>query len=145
MATLSAINDFLAQKKLALIRTSRTAKIAGSSINKELEKRGYAVSVVYLDEEEKGTTLGALKEPVGGVIIAVPADLSEKAVNQAIAAKINRVWLQLGAESEKVVGLCKEKGITVISGECVMMFAEPVKSYHAFHRWLWKVFGKLPN
>jgi len=25
------------------------------------------------------------------------------------------------------------------------MFAEPVKSFHAFHRWIWKLLGKLPK
>ena len=27
--------------------------------------------------------------------------------------------------------------------DCVLMYAQPVKSVHAFHRGIWKVFGQL--
>ena len=145
MTTRAAINDFLARKKLALIRSSRTKPVRGSSIDKELASRGFSVSVVYLDEQGKGATLKALNGSFDGVIIAVPAELSEKAVGQAVDAGIPRVWLQLGAESAPAIDLCIKKGITVVSGECILMFADPVKSYHAFHRWLWKLLGKLPE
>jgi hypothetical protein len=33
----------------------------------------------------------------------------------------------------------------VVQKECILMFAEPVKSIHGIHRWIWKVLGKLPN
>jgi predicted CoA-binding protein len=125
------------------VRTSRTTRVAGFKIDEELGKKGYTVSVVYLDEESPGSTLGELKDPVGGVIIVVPSEQSEKAVLQAIKAKIPRVWLQKGSESAAAIKLCQDKGITVIQGECLMMFAEPVKSFHAFHRWIWKLQGKI--
>jgi predicted CoA-binding protein len=118
--------------------------VAGFSIDKELIARGYAVSVVYLDEETSGATLRSLKNPVGGVIVAVPASQAEIAVRQALEAKISRVWLQQGSESDAAIKLCAENQITAIHGECVMMFADPVKSFHAFHRWINKIFGKLP-
>jgi predicted CoA-binding protein len=145
MASRMIIDEFMSQKKLALVRASRTTKVAGFSIDKELGKRGYAVSVVYLDENTPGASLADLKEPVGGVIIAVPADQTEKAVREAIKAKIQRVWMQTGAESPAALKLCAENKITAISGECVMMFAEPVKSFHTFHRFVMKLTGKLPK
>jgi uncharacterized protein len=145
MVSRSTINEFMAQKRLALIRASRKTKIQGFSIDKELGAKGYSVSVVYLDEEGSGSKLADPKEPAGGLIIAVPADQTEKAARLAIEAKIPRVWMQKGSENEAALRLCGETGITAIHGECVMMFAEPVKSFHAFHRWLWKTLGKLPN
>jgi hypothetical protein len=30
-----------------------------------------------------------------------------------------------------------------VYGHCVMMYADPVQSVHAFHRWLAKSFGRL--
>jgi predicted CoA-binding protein len=138
------INEFMAQKKLALVRASRKTPVSGFSIDKELGAKGYSVSVVYLDEDTPGSKLKDLKEPMGGVILAVPSDQTEKAVRQAIEAKITRVWMQKGSESKPAIKLCEEKGISVIYGECIMMFAEPVKSFHAFHRFLCKLFGKLP-
>jgi predicted CoA-binding protein len=53
--------------------------------------------------------------------------------------------MQQGSESEKAINYCNENGIDVIHGECILMFAEPVESIHKFHKWLWKIFGKLPK
>lgn len=85
------------------------------------------------------------KRPIGGLMIAVPRDQIEDAVRMAIDAKISRIWIQEGSETEGAIKLCQENGISVIHGECILMFAEPVKSFHAFHRWIWKLRGKLPN
>jgi uncharacterized protein len=139
------IDEFVAQKSLALVRVSRKKRISGVNIDKELQAKGYSVSVVYLDEKEAGSRLVDLKEPIGGVICAVPPDQTEKAVLQAVDAKIPRVWMQKGSESKAAVELCEEKGISAIQGQCIMMFAEPVRSFHAFHRGVLKLFGKLPN
>lgn len=145
MRSRAMIDEFLAQRRLGLVRASRNTPVSGFSIDKELGARGYIVSVVYLDENGPALNIRNLKEPVGGVIIAVPADQAEKAVRQAIDAKIPLLWLQRGSESKSAIRLCEQKEVSVIYGECVMMFAEPVKSFHAFHRWIRKVSGKLPK
>jgi uncharacterized protein len=145
MVSRKMIDEFMARKKLALVRASRKTPIRGVSISKELEAKGYTIFLVYLDEEVSGSKLKDLKEPVGGVIIAVPANQTERAVLQAIEAKIPWVWMQKGSESVAAIRFCEDKKIQVIHGECVMMFAEPVKSFHAFHRWVWKSLGKLPK
>lgn len=145
MISRAKVDEFMAQKKLALVRASRKTRVSGFLIDKELEARGYSVSVVYLDEDAPGSKLKDLKEPVGGVIIAVPADLCQKAVSQAVDAKIQRIWIQKDSASKEALQLCEQKGISVVYGECIMMFAEPVKSFHAFHRWIMKLLGKLPN
>ena len=142
MATRALIDEFLSHRKLALVRSSRNTPVRGISINRQLEP-GYSVTVVYLDEIDKGERLSTLKEPVEGVIIAVPPDQSERAVKEVVAAKIPRVWLQQGAESKAAISLGETNGMTVIHGSCILMYAEPVKSVHAFHRWLWKTFGLL--
>jgi len=145
MTSRAMINEFFAQDRLALVRISRKAKVLGCKVDKELSTKGYSVSVVYLDEDEPGSRLVDLKTPVGGVMIAVPPDQTERAVQEAIQAKIPRIWIQEGSESQAALKLCEENGISVIHGECILMFAEPVRSFHAFHRWIWKLLGKLPN
>jgi predicted CoA-binding protein len=143
MTTRAQIDDFLSYHNLALVRASRATQVRGVKIDEQLGPKGYVISVVYLDESnDPKLRLNALKTPVDGVIIAIPAAQSEKAVREAIDAKIPRVWLQPGSESKPVISLCEEKGISVIHGACIMMYAEPVKSFHAFHRGMWKVFGR---
>jgi hypothetical protein len=39
----------------------------------------------------------------------------------------------------------KASRITVISGQCILMFLEPVVSAHAVHRWINKVVGAYPR
>jgi predicted CoA-binding protein len=145
MATRTTIDEFLTNNRLALVRSSPSSVIRGAKIDEELGAKGYEVTVVYLDESVSKPRLNTLKEPVEGVIIAVPQDQSEKAVREAIEAKIPRVWLQRGCESKTAIALCEQDGIPVVHGECVLMYAEPVRSFHAFHRWVWKVLGKYAN
>jgi predicted CoA-binding protein len=143
MATQALIDEFLGHKKLGLLRLSPTTPVAGGKIDDALKPLGYDVTVVYLDDSVTEPRLGTLKEPVEGVIIAVPKKYSEKAVKEAIEAKIPRVWIQNGSQSQAALDLCEANSMPVVSGACVMMYAEPVKSVHAFHRRLWKLFGLL--
>jgi predicted CoA-binding protein len=98
---------------------------------------------VYLDDSVPEPRLTNLKDPVEGVIVAVPPNQCEKAVREAIEANIPRVWLQNGCESKSAIELCEQRGVSAVHGACVLMYAEPVKSIHAFHRWLWKTLGRL--
>ena len=64
---------------------------------------------------------------------------------EANEAGIKKIWMQQGSESPKAIKFCKENGIELVEGECIMMFSEPVKSIHKFHRGLNKLFGKYPK
>ncbi len=143
MATRAAIDEFLSHKKLGLMRLSKNTLVHGVLMDDELRPKGYEVTVVYLDESTGGPTLSSVKDKVEGVIIAVPKDQAEKAVKEAIAAGIPRIWLQAGSETPEAIALCEQNKASVVSGACVLMYAEPVSSFHKFHRWLWKTFGLL--
>ncbi len=143
MATQAMIDEFLGHKKLALVRSAPTKAVAGAKIDEELKPKGYDVTVVYLSDTVTEPRLSTLKEPVEGVIIAVSKPYAEQAVKEAIAAGIPRVWIQNGCQSQAAIDLCEANGMPVVSGACVLMYAQPVQSVHAFHRWLWKRFGRL--
>ena len=57
---------------------------------------------------------------------------------------ITHIWMQPGSESAAAIAEAAKAGITVISGECILMFLEPVESFHAFHRFV-KVVGRYPK
>jgi len=145
MTSRAMVDEFFAQEQLALMRASRKAKVLGCKIDKELNAKGYSVSVLYLDEDEPGSRLMDLEPPATGLMIAVPSAQTEAAVQEAIKAKIQRIWIQEGSQSQAAIELCEAHDIALIHGECILMFAEPVKSFHAFHRWIWKLLGKLPK
>jgi len=112
--------EFLSHKNLALIRLSAQSPVMGVKMDEELRPKGYDVSVVYLNTSEADPAISDVKDKVEGAIIAVPR-----------------------AESKEAIALAEEKGVPVVSKACVLMYAQPVKSVHAFHRGLWKMFGLL--
>lgn len=149
MTSKKMIDDFFAERKLALVRSSPEGPKFGN-IYTELTSRDYKVFRVCpgYKKSQNGDYwegLTELPETVGGVIITTPIKTTIDVIKQAAEAKIPKVWMQLGSESKEAIQLCNDNNIAVIHGECIMMFAEPVKSIHGFHRWVWKILGKLPN
>ncbi len=149
MATRAAVEEFLGQRTLALVGASRSGRGFGNVVLRELRARGWKVVPVHpeaasLEGEPCVATLAALPEPVGGVIVSVPPATAVRVVREATAAGITRVWLQRGAQSPEVEQVAREAGMTLVSGECVLMYAEQVSGIHRFHRALRRWFGTLP-
>lgn len=150
MTTKIAVEKFVAQPKLAIVGVSRGGIKFGNMAFKALKEKGYRVFPVNPNAQEIGgercyPSLRALPETVGGVLVVVPPKETEQVVRDAASAGISRVWLQQGAESKAAIRFCEENGIEVVHGECILMFAQPVVSFHRWHQWLWKVLGKLPK
>jgi predicted CoA-binding protein len=148
--TKADVNDFVAQKTLAVVGASRSPQKFGNMAYKELRERGYKLYPVHpkaetIEGDPAYPSLSALPEEVGGVLVVVPPMQTEQIVKDAAAAGIKRVWLQQGAESEEAIKFCEENGISVVHGHCIMMFMPNTASFHKFHRWVWGLLGKLPN
>jgi uncharacterized protein len=150
MNSLAEVNDFVAQKTLAMVGLSRNEKAFSASIFKELTTKGYKLlpvnpSAAQISGHACYPTLASLPEKVGGVLIVTPPGQTEKIVREAADQGITRVWVQQGAHSPEAEKLCQDLGLSAVSGKCIMMFAEPVGSIHGVHRWFAKVFGTLPK
>jgi hypothetical protein len=150
MNTKADIQDFLSQKTIAMAGLSRDEKSFSATVNKELKARGYRVLPVNpaaesIAGEKCYPSLAALPEKVGGVVVFTQPAETEKVVRDAAAQGIPRVWIQQGAQSQAAVDFCVGNGLQLVSGKCILMFAEPVSSLHGVHRWFAKVFGQLPK
>lgn len=144
------VDAFVAQKTLALAGASRSGKKFGNTVLKDLRAKGYTVYPVHPEAKEIDgvpcvPSIAALPEAVGGLIAVLPPERTGTIVREAHAAGIPRVWMQQGAQSDEAIAYCRDNGIDAVHGECILMFAGPVEGVHGFHRWLWKVFGKLPK
>jgi len=149
MTTQASIEGFLAAKTLAIAGVSRSGKGFGNLVLKDLTGKGYEMYPVHPEVDEVGgvrcfRSISDLPKEVGGLVLVVPPNQTEKLVRQAKEAGINRVWMQQGAESTEAIRYCEENDIDAVNGECIMMFAQPA-GVHRFHRWLNGVFGKLPS
>ena len=150
MTSKAVVQDFLAQKTLAVVGVSRRGNKFGNMAYRELKAKGYRVYPVHpsaetVEGDKAYPNLSALPEKPGGVLVIVPPTQAEKVVQDAAQAGIQRVWLQQGAESPAAIQFCKDKDIRVVHNECIMMFAEPVGFGHKAHRWVWGLLGKLPK
>jgi predicted CoA-binding protein len=73
--------------------------------------------------------------------------VTEHIVEEAIALRINRVWmhnntLMPSSVSPKAVELCRAKGIIVIDVGCPMMFLSP-DFFHKGMRWVINATGRM--
>ncbi len=149
MTAKSAVDEFLSQRTLAVVGVSRSGRKFGNGASRELRKKGYRVIPVHpeaetIDGQPCYGSLNELPEQAGGLLVVVPPSETEKVVKEASAAGIRHIWMQQGAESEAAIEYCEQEGMSVVHGECILMFAQP-GGVHRFHHWLWGLFGKLPQ
>ena len=150
MNSKKSVNEFLTQKKIAVVGVSRKKTKFGNTIYKELKQKGYQVypinpNINKFEEDSCYPNLLSLPDKIDAAIINVPPAQTEQVVKEVKAAGIKKVWLQQGSQSEAAVKFCEENGIDCVSNECILMFAQPTAFFHRAHKWVWGVMGKLPQ
>jgi len=145
-----AIEQFLQCKNIAIVGMSSKSAKFGNLAYKELSKKNFNLYPIHpkakkIDGAQCLKNFNNIEDKIDGVLISVQPSESEKLVKSAFEAGIKNIWLQQGAQSDSAIQLCKDNGINVVHNECILMFAEPVKSFHKFHRWVRKMLGKLPK
>jgi len=154
MATRAVVDDFLAQRHLALVGASRNPKAFSSTVARELRGHGYTVDAVNpaadeIDGQRCFRSVTDLPSEVGGAIIMVSADRAADAVQACIDRGIPRIWLHRGvgpsSVSDAAVDLCRRRRVPVVDGECPLMFVEPAGAVHRIHRFERKLTGRLPT
>ena len=145
-----SIKSFLNQKNIAVIGVSSKNRGFGVSVYRHLKNNGYTVFGVnknggFSDSVKLYNSISMIDDKIDGVITVVPPSETEIVVQEANSLGIKNIWMQQGSESKNAIKFCDENGISLVHNECIMMFVEPVKSIHSFHRWLNKLVGKYPQ
>ncbi len=148
--TLENIEKFLQLKKFAIVGVSRNKDKFGNMIYREMKSSGYQVMAVnpnadMVEGDRCFAGLGALPEVPDGVVVVVPPEDGVKVIEEAAALGINNIWVQQGANSSETDQKCTELNLNCVSGECIFMYLEPVKSIHGLHRFFRRLFGKMPK
>jgi uncharacterized protein len=148
MASRASIETFVQQPAMALVGLSRSGRKFGNYAFRALTGKGYRVYPIHpsadaVDGARCYRSVRDAPEPVDAAVIIVPPKEAVSAVREAAAGGVRQVWLQQGAESPEVLEACRELGLDVVSGECILMFTQPT-GFHRVHRWIWGVLGKLP-
>jgi uncharacterized protein len=138
-----SIDKFITSRTVGVIGASNSRGKFGYTAYRELKRRGYtlypvSISTGSVDGDRCFRNVRELPAEVENLLIILPPGSTEKLVDEIDTSVIKMVWLQNGAESDKAVALCLEKGIDVIYRQCILMHARPVRSYHLLHRW-WRL------
>ncbi|MBN1913889.1 MAG: CoA-binding protein [Candidatus Omnitrophica bacterium] len=120
------IDDFLKQKRFAVVGSFRNEAKVAYKILIDLIKKGYEVFPVNPRMQEVGQrpcykSISDIPGGVDVVDIVTPPGITEAILKECLQKGIKRVWLQPGAESEAVVSFCRENSIKVVYGVCVML------------------------
>lgn len=157
-ATLQAkVDDFLAQKRIAVAGVSRHASHhpVGNLVYRRLKETGHEVFPVNpnmssFEGDPCFSDLQSIPGGVDGVVIITRPETTERIARDCAQAGVRRVWMHSSlakgsSVSEEAVDYCKQQGMSVIAGACPMMFAGNVDLGHTCMRWLLGVTGKLPS
>jgi uncharacterized protein len=153
-ASLTTIQDFLAQKRIAMVGISRERRSDSALIFEELCRRGYDVVPVNPNVQEAlghrcFARVQDIQPPVEAALLMTSPDVTEKVVADCAEAGIRLVWMYRGigkgSVSSNAIAFCQERGITVIPGECPFMFFPGTGGVHRFHGFLRKLTGHYPR
>jgi len=152
-ASLEAIEDFLAQKRIAMVGVSRGRRDFSVTLFAELCRRGYDMVPVNPNTSEiLGRRCFArvqdIQPPVDAALLMTSSAVADSVVQDCAAAGIRRVWMfratGQGAVSPTAVDFCRAHYIQVVPGECPFMFL-PSAGFHAMHTFIRKITLRYPR
>jgi hypothetical protein len=134
------VREYLSPRAMAIVGASRAKDKFGNLVCRELMARGSRVFPVNPHENEICGescfhTINELRGRIDRILIVLPPDITQKLVRDLDPEFVSYVWMQNGADSPEAVRICNAKGIWTIHGQCILMYAQPVRSYHLLHRW----------
>lgn len=146
------VQDFLAQKRIAVCGLSRTKDSGAGAIYLKLRDHGYQVFAVHpvaetLHGDRCYPNLSAIPGGVDAVFVMNSPDITDEIVDEALNLGIKRVWMHHNgfapsSVSKAAVARCQDANVDVISVGCPMMFLAPDFG-HKCMRWILKARGRL--
>jgi uncharacterized protein len=123
------IQEFLAQKRFAVVGATDNPQKYGHRIYQTLKDHGYEVYPVNpklkeLEGNRCYSNLAEIPVKVDVVDFVVPPNITEEMLKQCKELGLNRIWLQPGSENETVIAFCLENNLKLIHGVCVILSRE---------------------
>lgn len=157
------VQDFLAQKKIAIVGVSDKRDTGCNLAFKKFKENGYQVYPVNprmstFEGQTCYPDLQSIPEKVDAVFVLTSPKITQEVVQQCVDLGIKHVWMHcmmgtkpglaagMTSVSQLAVDMCKANGIAVIPGACPNQFLKPDFG-HAMMRGMWQMFGfmNVPN
>lgn len=150
MTTLASIESFLSPKQLAIVGASRNPRKFGRVVYDTLKKKGFTVYPVNpnaenLDGDICYRDIASLPAGLDRVYIVTPPEKTAENVRQSLDRGIRHIWIQQRSDTGEAMAILKDADVNLVHNQCILMYAEPVKGAHRFHRFLNKLFGSYPR
>ena len=151
------VNDFLAQKRIAVAGVSRNKSHhpVGNLIYQRLKTTGHEVFAVNphmqtFEGDRCYPDLQSIPGGVDGVVIITRPTTTQRIVRDCNEAGVRRVWMHRSmgkgtSVSSEAVEYCHQHDISVIAGACPMMYGEGADVGHTCMRWILRLTGGLPT
>jgi len=152
--SLETIEDFLAQKRIALVGISRHPKDLSVLLFEELCRRGYDVVPVNPNlSQVLGKSCFArvqdIHPPVEAALLMTSPEITDRVVADCAEAGVRRIWMYRatgqGSVTSNALAYCRERGIQVVPGECPLMFLPAAGTIHRVHGFVRKIIGRYPH
>lgn len=149
------VDDFLAQKIIAVAGVSRTKESTANAIYRKLKAAGHTVYAVnpnattVEDGEACYPDVKSTPQRPDAVMIVTAPTATDQVVRDCAEAGVKRVWMHCSvmhgvrSTSETAVKFCREHGIAVIPAGCPLMYEGSVDIFHKFMKWWMNRSGAL--
>ncbi len=151
------VQDFLAQKKIAVVGVSDKRETGCNQSYHRFKGAGYTVyginpRLTTFEGDPCYPDLKSIPEKPDAVFILTNPKVTEQIVQQCVDLGIKHVWMHcmmgtkpglsagMTSVSQDAVRMCRENGIAVIPGACPNQFLKPDFG-HAVMRVLWRALG----
>ncbi len=153
----SMVQDFLAQKKIAVVGVSDKRETGCNLAYTKFKENGYKVFAVNprittFNGDAVYADLKSIPEKVDAVFILASPKVTDQIVQQCVDLGVKHVWMHcmmgtkpglaasMTSVSQSAVEKCKANGIAVIPGSCPNQFLK-ADFGHAMMRGMWRLFG----
>ena len=152
--SLQTIEEFLAQKRIAMVGISRDPKHFSVTLFQEFRRRGYDVvpvnpHVLELFGQRCFARVQDIQPPVEAALLITAPEITDLVVKDCAEAGIRKVWMfgagAKGAVSRQAVQFCEQRGIRIVPGQCPFMFWRDAEAIHRLHGFLRKLIGTYPH
>jgi uncharacterized protein len=152
--SLETIEDFLAQKRIAMVGISRQPKTFSVMLFEAFSHRGYDIVPVNPHAPEVAgqrcfARVQDIQPPVDAALLMTSPEVTDAVVRDCAEAGIRRIWMYRaggqGAVSPRAIEFCREHGIQVVPGECPFMFWRDAGIGHHLHGFIRKITGRYPG
>ena len=151
------VQDFLAQKSIAVVGVSDTRETGCNLSYRKFKEAGYRVYAVNprlqtFEGDPCYPDLNSIPETPEAVFVFTSPKVTDQVVRQCVDLGIKRVWMHclmgtkpglaagMSSVSQDAVRVCHENGIAVIPGACPNQYLKPDIA-HSIARLLWRTLG----